>query len=291
MIYALAICAAMGLCFVFISVKESFTGKILYRHEIESLTAIPVIAEISFEKSKKPIVVEKGKRSFIIEEFRKLRTSLSFLGINNAQKKILVTSSISGEGKSFVASNLAASIAGAGKKVVLVDLDLNMPTLSKILNVNQEYGMTEFLSGKKYPEEIIKPVAGIENLFFISSGTLMENPSELLLNGKVSEMIEYLDNSFDMVIIDTSPIVLITDAYILSEMCDATLYVMRHGYTPKLLVKRIDENNEINPIHNPAIVFNGVKTRGLFKSNYGYGYNYVYGKKNGYTDNKKTVKS
>lgn len=105
-------------------------------------------------------------------------------------------------------------------------------------------------------------------------------------------MIEYLDNSFDMVIIDTSPIVLITDAYILSEMCDATLYIMRHGYTPKMLIKRIDENNEINPIHNPAIIFNAVKTRGFIKSNYGYGYNYVYGDKNNKgKGNKKTIKS
>lgn len=291
LIYAIAVLAAMGLCFVFITIKESITGKVLYRHEIESLTAIPVIAEISYEKSKKPIVVEPGKRSFIVEEFRKLRTSLSFLGINNAQKKILVTSSISGEGKSFVASNLAVSIAGAGKKVVLVDLDLNVPTLSKIFNVDQEFGMTDFLKGNKYPEEIIKPVEGHENLYFISSGDLTENPSELLLNGKVNEMIDYLDNSFDMVIVDISPIVLITDAYVLSELCDATLYVMRHGYTPKMLVKRIDENCEINPIHNPAIVFNGVKTRGMFKSNYGYGYNYVYGQQKGKVANKKTVKS
>ncbi|MCC6257786.1 MAG: capsular biosynthesis protein, partial [Chitinophagaceae bacterium] len=110
-----------------------------------------------------------------------------------------------------------------------------------------------------------------------------------LLNGKVNELIDYLDNSFDMVIIDTSPVVLITDAYILSEMCDATLYVMRHNYTPRMVVKRIDENLEINPINNPAIVFNGVKRRGIFRNHYGYGYNYVYGdRKYGYG---KTAKS
>ncbi|MEO6489970.1 MAG: polysaccharide biosynthesis tyrosine autokinase [Ferruginibacter sp.] len=290
LIYIIAVLAAMGICFVFITLKESFTGKLLYRREIESLTVIPIIGEVSFEKSKNPIVVESGKRSFIVEEFRKLRTSLSFLGINNVHKKILVTSSISGEGKSFIAANLAVSIALTGKKVVLVDLDLNMPTQSRILNVNHEFGMTDFLRGKKYPEDIIKAVEGHENLFFIPAGELPEDPSELLLNGKVNEIIEYLDNSFDMVIIDTSPIVLITDAYILSEMCDATLYVMRHGYTPKMLIKRIDENNEINPIHNPAIVFNAVKTRGLIKNNYGYGYNYVYGEKNNGRA-KKTIKS
>lgn len=289
--YAIALIAAIGLWVAVVMLKESFTGKILYRKEVESYTSIPVIAEIAFDKTKKPIVVESGKRSFIAEEFRKLRTALSFLGIDSTHKKLLVTSSISGEGKSFVAANLAVSIALTGKKVVLVDLDLNVPTLSKILNVNQEYGMSEFLSGKKYPEEIIKPVEAHENLFFISTGNLPENPSELLLNGKVSEMIEYLENSFDMVIIDTSPIVLITDAYILSELCDATLYVIRHRYTPKALVKRIDENNEINPIHNPAIVFNGVKERGMVKNKYGYGYNYVYGNYGGKENNKKSKKT
>ena len=289
--YFIALVAALGLWVGVITLKESFTGKILYRREIEVLTTLPIIGEVAFDKTKKPIVVESGKRSSIAEEFRKLRTSLSFLGIGATRKKILVTSSISGEGKSFVAANLAVSIALTGKKVVLVDLDLNVPTLSKILNVNQESGITDFLKGKKYPEEIIKPVEAHENLFFISAGSLAENPSELLLNGKVTEIIDYLDNSFDMIIIDTSPIVLITDAYILSEMCDATLYVIRHKYTPKLLVKRMDENNEINPIHNPAIVFNGVKERGVIKNKYGYGYNYVYGnygnKESGVKNNKK----
>ena len=277
LLYFISLVAAFGLWIGIITLKESLTGKILYRREIENLTSIPIIGEVAFNKSKRHIVVESGKRSSIAEEFRKLRTSLSFLGIKAAHKKLLVTSSISGEGKSFIATNLAVSIALTGKKVVLVDLDLNVPTLSKVLGVNQEFGITEFLKGKKYPEEIIKPVEAHENLFFISAGSLSENPSELLLNGKVAELIEYLESNFDMVVIDTSPIVLITDAYILSEMCDATLYVIRHKYTPKSLIKRIDENNEINPIHNPAIVFNGVKERGLIKSKYGYGYNYVYG--------------
>ena len=176
-------------------------------------------------------------------------------------------------------------------KVVLVDLDLNNPTISKILNVIQEEGITEFLTGQKEPEEIIKSVKTHENLFFISPGKLPENPTELLANGKIKEIIDYLNNIFDFVIIDTSPIVLVTDAYILSALCDATLYVIRHKYTPKMLIKRIDENNQINPINNPAIIFNGVKMRGFFKNNYGYGYDYVYGKKEkGGKDKKSIVK-
>lgn len=279
LIYLVSVTAFLGLCFVIITLKESMTGKVMYRYEIESRTSIPIIGEVAFDKSGGPVVIERGKRSFIAEEFRKLRISLSFLGIDGNHKKILVTSSISGEGKSFIALNLAVSLALTGKKVVLVDLDLNNPTIDKKLNVTQEEGITEFLTGKREPEEIIKRVKAHENLFFISAGQLPDNPTELLSNGKVKEIIAYLDNIFDVVIIDTSPIVLVTDGYLLTGLCDATLYVIKHKYTPKLLIKRIDENNQINPIHNPAIVFNGVKMRGFFKNNYGYGYDYVYGNK------------
>jgi capsular exopolysaccharide synthesis family protein len=255
------------------------TGKIKYRAEIEKMTGVPIIGEIAFDKSKSPLVIEKGTRSFVAEEFRKLRISLSFLGIDSSHKKLLVTSSISGEGKSFIAANLAVSLSLTGKKVVLVDMDLNNPSLSKILNVNQEYGSTELLNGEKEVDEVVKKLDEHENLYFISAGNLPENPTELLANGKVNAIINYLENNFDMVLIDTSPSVLVTDAFILSGLCDATLYVVRHDYTPKILVKRIDENNEINPLHNPAIVFNGVKSRGIIKNNYGYGYDYVYGNK------------
>jgi capsular exopolysaccharide synthesis family protein len=290
LIYIASVVFFLGLCGAFIFIKEFLTGKVLYRSEIESLTSIPIIGEIAFDKSKAEIVIEKGRRSFIAEEFRKLRISLSFLGIDSFHKKILITSSISGEGKSFVSANLAISLSLTGKKVVLVDMDLNNPTINKILNISREDGVTEFLEGEKDPEQIIKHVKEHENLFFISAGTLLpENPSELLSNGKVAELINYLENIFDFVIIDTSPIVLVTDGYLLTGFCDATLYVIRHKYTPKMLIKRLDENSHINPITNPAIVFNGVKMRGFFKNNYGYGYDYVYGKKEEKRESRKPI--
>lgn len=290
LIYLASILGLLALFALIIFIKEFFTGKVLYRNEIESLTAIPIIGEVAFDKSKQSIVIEKGRRSFVAEEFRKLRISLSFLGIDAAHKKILVTSSISGEGKSFIAANLAVSLSLTGKKVVLVDMDLNNPTIDKILNLNREEGVTEFLEGAKDPEEIIKHVEDHENLFFISAGaSLPENPSELLANGKVNELINYLENIFDIVLIDTSPMVLVTDGYLLTALCDATLYVVRHKYTPKVLIKRLDENSYINPINNPAIIFNGVKMRGFFKNNYGYGYDYVYGNKDRKKESKKPV--
>ena len=290
LIYIFWILLLLGVCGAFIFIKEFLTGKVLYRNEIESLTTFPIIGEVAFDKSNDKIVIKKGRRSFIAEEFRKLRISLSFLGIDNTRKKILITSSISGEGKSFIAANLAVSVSLTGKKVVIVDMDLNNPSVNKILKIDREAGVTEFLEGEKESEEIIRHVAGHEDLFFISAGVnLPENPSELLSNGRVIDLINYLDSVFDVVIIDTSPIVLVTDGYILTGMCDATLYVIRHNYTPKMLIKRLDENSHINPINNPAIIFNGVKMRGFFKNNYGYGYDYVYGNKDRVKESKKPI--
>ncbi|MFT3680277.1 MAG: polysaccharide biosynthesis tyrosine autokinase [Ferruginibacter sp.] len=259
--------------------KEMFNSKILYRKEIEELTEIPVIGEIAHNKSDKQLVVEPGKRSFIAEEFRKIRVSLLFLGIDAYHKKILVTSSLPEEGKSFVAANLALSLAMTGKKVALVDMDLHNPSLSSTFGLEEHAGVSDYLIGEKKIEDIIYDVPANENLSFISSGNLQPDASELLENGKVQQLISYLEGVYDLVIIDTAPVVLITDAYMLSACCDATLYVVRHKYTPKMVVKRIDENNKVNPLKNPAIIFNGVKTRGFFKNNYGYGYDYVYGKK------------
>lgn len=275
----------MGLlAFGFITIKESFTGKVVYRQEIESKTKIPIIGEITYDKSKKPIVIASGERSFIAEEFRKLRLSLSFLGINEKHKKILVTSSISGEGKSFVAANLAVSLTLTGKKVALVDMDLNNPSQEKIFGKTSKPGVTDYLEGKKEANDIIYKIPEFENLHIISAGNLSENPTELLANGMAEKLIAFLDRIFDVVIIDTSPMVLVTDGYMLTHLCDATIYVVRHQYTPKVLIKRLDASSRINPIHNPAIVFNGVKQRGFLAANYGYGYgyDYVYGKKRGH---------
>ncbi len=291
MIYLAAIAAAFGICILFISAREAFSRKVLYRHEIESMTHVPIIGEVAFNKSKESVVIEAGKRSFIAEEFRKIRVSLHFLGIDSAQKKkILVTSSIPGEGKSFVAANLGISNALTGKKVVLVDIDLHNPGLGRIFEkTSEDAGVSDFLAGKKTAEDIIKKVPGHDNLFFVAAGTLHESPSELLLNGKIKDLVAYLEGAFDLVVMDTAPVVLVTDAYILTKFANATLYVVRHKYTPKMLIKRIDETLKINPLTSPAIVFNGVKTRGFFKNNYGYGYDYVYGGKN-INDKKKGTK-
>lgn len=277
-IYMMAIMAALILGIGFVTANEMLKRTILFRHEIESFTSVPVIGEIVHDESGEPIVIAPGKRTFIAEQFRNLRTSLSYLGIKNDKKKILVTSTISGEGKSFVVANLAVSLAIAGKKVVVLEFDLSEPTLCAKLNfTNINKGITDYLQGTADPEEIIRRTTVNENLFVMPAGNeLPDNPSELIVSGKIPELLNYLSDIFEYIIVDSAPVGLLSDAYVLSNYCDATLYVVRHKHTRKVSIQRLDANNKINELKNIGIVFNGVKSRGFSKNGYGYGYGYGY---------------
>ncbi len=276
LIYGMAIVAGIVFSIAFISIKETVNRNILFRAEIEKYTSVPILGEVIHDNTKNPIVITEGTRTFIAEQFRQLRTSLGYLGINSRKKKILITSTISGEGKSFIAANMGISLALMGKKVVLIELDLRKPKLSEIFNISRNTGISNYFIGEKEEEDIIKSYEGNPNLFLIPSGPIPPNPSELILNGRIQELFAYLEKNFDYIIIDSAPVNPVTDAYILSPMCDATLYVIRHGVTPRAFVQKLDENNKIRGLHNMAIVFNGVKERGFGKYGYGYGNSYGY---------------
>ncbi len=275
-IYLLAIFIAIALSVMFLAFKEVMNRKILFRQEVEKLTALPIIAEIFQEPNVGPIVIEEGNNNLTAEQFRKLRTAFTFMGLDSKRKRILVTSSISGEGKSFITTNLGISVALTGKKVVIVEADMINPSLSMDMNVNSETGLSDYLRGEKEMEEIIKSTHQSPNLFVIPSGPLPINPSELIVNGRMEELLNNLNQHFDYIILDAPPIMPVSDAYVLSANCDATLYVVRHNHTPKIFIQRLDENNKINHLKNAAIVFNGIQPRGFNKNFYGYGYGYGY---------------
>ncbi|MVN23443.1 GumC family protein [Mucilaginibacter arboris] len=276
-VYLIATLLALVTGFGIVVGKETLRSKVMFQKEIENLTQLPVIGEITAEKSKNAIVIGNNQKTLIAEQFRKLRTTLNYLGIGGNHKRILITSAISGEGKSFVAANLAISLSLTGKKVVLLDFDLNNPSLAAKLNIDSDHvGVTEYLQGTTGPDKIIRPTEIDENLFFISTGKLPKNPSELIMNEKAGDLLNYLDGIFDYIVIDVAPVGPVSDAYILSPFCDATLYIVRHGFTPKVFIERIDENNRLNKLTNAAIVFNGVSNRGIAHK-YGYGYGYGYG--------------
>ena len=261
---------------LYIMLKEVLNGKILFRSDIENYTTLPVLGELVLAKSKEKLIPCNG-RSLIEEQFRQIRTSLSFLNNPATTRKIMVTSSIAGEGKSFVASNLALSIAATGRKVVLVDMDLYMAQVAGIFDVSNDIGTCDYLKGEKEADHIIKKTTASDNLFIVPAGhNDSENLSELLLNGKAQKLLDYLETVFDIVVIDTTPVLAITDAYTISSWCDITVYVIRHGVTPKIHVQRLDDNAELHRLKNTGIVFNGVKKRGTGKYGFGYGYGYDY---------------
>ncbi len=277
LIYVSAFFLAFVLTIGLIWIKDLFKRTILYRQEIEAYTSVPVVGEIVYEKTKDPLVIGNGKRTFIAEQFRNLRTTLPYIGLNGERKKLQITSTVSGEGKSFIVANLGIGLALAGKKVVVIEFDLSNPTLVDKLNVTEvKKGLTDYLLGEAEPDDIIQRTPINENLFIVPAGWLPENPSELIMSAKVPELLSYLSGIFDYIIIDTAPVGLLSDAYVISSYCDATLYVVRHKHTRKVSIQRLDANNKINELKNMAIVFNGVKSRGFGKNGYGYGYGYGY---------------
>lgn len=259
---------------IIILIREQFNRKVLFTSEIEDKTKVPVVGEIIQVASKSPIVIQEGKRTIIAEQFRSLRTNLSFMAMSEDAKTTLITSNISGEGKSFISINLAISYTLTDKKVALLELDLRKPRLSALLNVSRDPGISNYLVGKIPIEGIIKETS-IKNLFVISAGAIPPNPSELILSNKFKELIFQLKERFDYLVIDSAPIGPVSDSLLLKDYADATMFVIRHNVTPKMYLRLIDNLYKQKKFKNMSIVFNGLKRRGI-GGNYGYG-NYGYG--------------
>ena len=259
---------------VIIYLKDILTRTVQQRTDIEKYTDIPFLGEVNYDRSKTPFVISEGKRSFIAEQFRQLRTSLGYMGVDETHKRILLTSSISGEGKSFIAINLGISFALMGKKVALLELDLRKPKLSEQFGISRKEGLSNYLIGKIQPDQIIKGTS-FENLFLIPAGPIPPNPSELISNGRLGELLTYLEKTFDYIIIDTAPVNPVTDAYIISPLADVTLFVIRHDYTPKMFLQKLEQQHKISTLKNPAIIYNGIRGKGVNKYGYGYGYGYT----------------
>jgi tyrosine-protein kinase Etk/Wzc len=277
LVYFAVLACSIGIGIAVVSSKEMLNKKILFRSEIESLTIAPVIAEISANKETESLIRSGSKVSVVAEQFRHLRAAIGMIGREKdlKVKRILVTSSISSEGKTYISTNLARSLAMAGNKVVLVDLDIRIPKTSSIMGVADKPGIAEFLEGTKTAAEIIGSTMD-ENLYIIGAGIGKDNSRELILSGKLNNLLASLNKEFDYIVLDASPIDPVSDSYIFSEYCDVTLFVMRHGRTPKAMVQILDSNNKFKALKNPHIVFNGIRSRGLLGGMYGYSYGYGY---------------
>lgn len=278
--FALGVIAAVG----FILMRETYISQVVFRSEIEKNTNARILAEIINNPKDEVVVIKDGKNNAIAEQFRALRTSLYYLGIQRDKNIILLTSSVSGEGKSFISINLAAGFALTGKKVVLLELDLRKPKISQKLDIDNHPGITDYLAGISNLKGIIKPYKDIDNFFIITAGNIPPNPTELMVNGKLDILIEELKKEYDYIILDSPPIGLVTDARLLNKYADLSLYVVRHKHTPKSYLKFIDQVYMNNDLNNMYVIFNGLKPRGIFNvaSGQGYGAGYGYGSGYGY---------
>lgn len=254
----------------FVFLKDLLNRRVQLRQEIEGKTSVPIVAEIAQVNSESPIVIKEGKRTAVAEQFRSLRTNLTYMGLSEQTNTILVTSSVSGEGKSFTAINLAISFTLIGKKVALLELDLRKPKVSKLLQLKNDVGISNYLVNQATINEIIKPTE-IKDLFVLSSGIIPPNPAELIQRDKFKQLLSEVKERFDYVIIDTAPVGPVADTFLLKDYADATVYVVRQNKTQRMFLKMIEEINRSKRFKNLCIVFNGIKKKGFAYGAYGYG--------------------
>ena len=256
--------------------------KIEGRADVEKLTSLPVVGDIPLADEKTgAIAVFENQNNLMSETFRNVRTNLQFM-LENGKNVILASSTVSGEGKSFISANLAISLSLLGKKVVIVGLDIRKPGLNKVFNLpKKEYGITQFLTNSTVNLMDLVHHSDInKNLYILPGGTVPPNPTELLARDGLEKAVEILRKNFDYVILDTAPVGMVTDTLLIGRVADLSVYVCRADYTRKTEFTLINELAENNKLPNLCIVINGLD---LQKKKYGYYYGYgKYGKYYGY---------
>ncbi len=277
----LAILLGIGLPALIIFLSEVLNDKVTTRADIEKITAAPILGEIGHSYSDKVLVVNKTTRSMVAEQFRIIRSNLQYVLNKKEKSTILFTSSFSGEGKSYVTTNMGAVLALAGKKTVILEFDIRKPRILAGLGIAKGPGITNFLIGKAELNDVVKQVPEQENLYVLGCGPIPPNPSELLLDKKMDELFEWLKENFDIVLVDTAPVGMVSDAMTLSKYADSTLYLVRQGHTFKKQIGLIDEFYKENKLPKVSIIINDVKIKpgyGYYGyGRYGYGYGYGYG--------------
>jgi tyrosine-protein kinase Etk/Wzc len=251
--------------------KDFFNSSVATKSDITNLTRVPIVGEISHNVMQDNLIVTNHGRSAIAEQFRALRSNLAFYVRNQSGNVILLTSSMSGEGKSFTAINLANVMALLGKRVLLMELDLRKPGLSTKLNIANTIGFSTYVINEELNgTDVILPLKNMsENLFIIPSGPLPPNPIEILMSDRASTLISEVKDLFDYIIMDAPPVGILADAHSLVHYADMTLYLVRHKVTQKEQVLIADELYTTGKINNLAIVVNDVVSK-----DYGYGYGY-----------------
>lgn len=261
--------------FGFIYIKELLNNKLISKNDLEKLTTTPILSEIPRLYKKDGEIITKNDVSPLAESFRILVTNLNFMLPKKKEAKIIfVTSTIKGEGKTFVSVNLSLALASSTKRVLVIGSDIRNPQLQRYNPaMKNAKGLSEYLYEElNNPTDIIHPSGFHPNCDFIYSGVIPPNPTDLLQNGRYSKLLEALKDDYDYIILDTAPLMLVTDSFLISDVADATVYVTRSEITEKGFIDFANSNIKAKKIKNTAFVLNDVH-----KSNFGYGNKYGYG--------------
>ena len=271
MVYLLFLIIGILIPLVTIYVSDMLNNKILNIKELKRLVKVPYLGSIGLKKEADVVVVREGRTTPIVEMFRIIRTNLQFMLSGKEGHPILITSSISGEGKSFTSINIAMSFALMKKKVLLVGLDIRSPMLGSYLHLSKEKGITLYIADESYTaEDIIIPSNLHPFLDVIPAGPVPPNPAELIMNQRLDDLFMQLRGMYDYIIVDSAPIGLVSDTYLLNRLVDNCIYVARQNYTPREACSLINEIYDHNRLTGMSVILNGTNE----SSGYGYGYGY-----------------
>jgi tyrosine-protein kinase Etk/Wzc len=259
-----------------------YTLNDITRYSAGNVALLGVVPKYENDIPVSQLVVDKNPKALISEAFRTLRSNLSFIDSSPGTKIVSITSTISGEGKTFVAINIAGVLAFTGKKVVIIDLDMRKPKIHKGFGVSNNAGMSTILTGLSKLEECFMD-SPMENLKFITAGPSPPNPAELILSSKLDEVLDALKKEFDFIVVDNAPIGLVTDGIATIRRADYPVYVFRAGYSRKMFTQILDRLKNESNVANLSVVLNDVDvSRKIYSYNYGYNYGYGYGYGTGY---------
>lgn len=277
MILLVALMIGFAIPFGIIFIMNYFNHEIQDRKEFQQVVKAPFLGEIIIDKDGKHIVVDKSSNTVSAEMFRTVRTNMKFMLPDKPCPVLLVTSALNGEGKSFVALNTAVSMALLGKRVILVGLDIRKPVLADYIGIPFHGRLTSYLLDNSVSvDELIRPSGVVDGLDVAPSGVVPPNPAELIQSPRLKSLFDELRTRYDLIIVDTAPVTLVSDTFHLAPLADMTLFVTRANYTSREMLPFIEEIYEEKRLPNMACVLNGIEV-GKTYGHYGYGHTYGYG--------------
>lgn len=251
--------------------RDALNDRVSRRSDVEDASQVPILGEIAASRNSDPLVMVSGKRSVIAEQIRSLRTNLQFLRSNpTGSQVVLFTSSISGEGKSFLSLNLGASLALVDRPTVILEMDLRKPKLHSVLGIPNSAGLSNYLIQEATLDDVLQEIPGFPNYHIITSGPLPPNPSELLSGQQLEKLFQELRDRFDYVIVDSPPIGLVTDAQLIAPYADSTMFIVRSDHTPKNCLRMVDLLYKENRFQRLNVILNSVGQGESYYYSYGY---------------------